>query len=1660
MTTSHRRIALLTGASISALGLAFPAHAAVVTNPAPPTQNAVTDDTLEICAIGDTCVYGVEAEDTGSVSATVNSNLTGEVQQYGVGTTAGIDLLAVNDGDATIHAVAVATGAGAQTANARVSTAISQTATGSGPVSLTIDNNGPLAIEALATATGDDASAIAYINTAIYQFGSSTGGDVSLAITNDSTLNVNIAAVANGVSVASASASGYGIYQDASAFAGGGDAAVAFTNNAAYAVAVTASANASQADAEASFSSGNWQFARADGGGNASVSLTNNSSIDIAVNAVANGTAGGASADAYVRGAVLQTVESFATGTGLGFSPGGNATASLANGTAGVINVAANATAVATGGGVAAASATVSSAINQIASADNGDATAIIVNDGSINISAIAAATGDVSAFALINGGIRQSAFASNPVATTGTTLSLAAVVTTTGPDAFITMTNNASIAMTASAAANDTGTGPATATAVVTSAIVQDASATAGNAGVNFANSGSITVAALANATAASGSAFAFASNHIDGAVVQQFANATAGSAGAVFSNSGTIAATASAVAAASGGFASAVASIGGGVLQSAVGSVATASAVNSGSITLNAVASASATTSASASAYAFGGLLQVVGGGSASAIASNSGTVALSASAVAAASGTANAIAQVASGVVNGAFSATTANLTLTNNGAVSLNAIASASGAGGAGTGGAASAFASASAATAVGQFAAFVSSVNATLSNAGTVSANASAVAIGNGTNVATGTTGTTLTGAAEASAFAYGMGQFVLFAGTANLIMNNDGVVNVSANATASGANQANATASATGLYQTIVASTGPSSLALTNSGQVSVAAHALATLATTGSASAFADANGYYGFVSGAADAAIVNAGTMSVNASATATSGTATALAAGLILEAADFVTGTGTLAAVNTGPVTGSIENSGTLNVGVFASGGTFTTLVGTGTTATTTTVALSSAVGTGIYVSSGINNLTITNSGSLNVDAVVANGGNAEAYGILVEGNGAVVAPAVTDVVTINNSGDLIVRESIDGGGSYRRGVAIDVTAAPNAAVINLLGGGNIYGNINIGADDVINVESGRTIFDGVVNDACLAENGGPGPVFNGLASSCGVGVVNVQNDGELFLADDPFRDDSMYDGPSYVFVNTFNVAADGTVVFQLPSLPTGGTQPIGSYPQIFADTVNLETGSTLLVAPNGLPADDYFFDNVIDGNVRNGQFSVCAFDGTYVDSALLGLECQYEDGNVDLAITRVLFDAVPGLNQNGTSVGAGLECIYDPTLTGGIQALLSDLFTFNAADYNVALNQLAGASYASYLQSFQSLGVHYNDLLDHATSCEIPALAGSSLECRTDTTHVWGQVDFQNRRVDGDSEIGRFDADRWSALMGVDFNVGPQAIIGASIGRVTNRLESNPFNDLVKAEGYQVGLYGVFDPGAFYFKGIGTYNRFDGDSRRRINFVPFGGTFAGTTNGDPDIVMWTLGAHMGYRMAMGQASVVTPYLNIDYVNAKLEGFTESGLEGADLTIRNSREKRTTGTLGVKYAADLGGIVPEANLAYRYQFGDRRSEFTACFVDDPACEFDIVSASEKRGSILAGLSIGGKAGPVDVRIGYEGLFNSDVRSHSGNFKIVLPFGGGAPLPPPPVMAPPPPPPPEPVVEAPAPVEAPPPPPPPPPAAGERGR
>ncbi len=222
----------------------------------------------------------------------------------------------------------------------------------------------------------------------------------------------------------------------------------------------------------------------------------------------------------------------------------------------------------------------------------------------------------------------------------------------------------------------------------------------------------------------------------------------------------------------------------------------------------------------------------------------------------------------------------------------------------------------------------------------------------------------------------------------------------------------------------------------------------------------------------------------------------------------------------------------------------------------------------------------------------------------------------------------------------------------------------------------------------------------------------------------------------------------------------------------------------------------------------------------------------------------------------------------------------------------------------------------------------------------------------------------------------------------------------------------------------ASGTVLGAYLGTDKGAgLYAKVLGSYGWYDMDADRDIAINGFGGTAIGSS----DLTQWTLGAHLGYRAMLGERAAVTPYVHLDHVATRMDGFSETGVAGASLTLADMDESRTYTTVGGRLAGDIGGVVAELDLGWRRLHGDDRTGFSAYLCDQSQCPFDVVSSAEERDSALLGLALGTKVGRADVQVAYQGLFDGARTSHAGNVRLRLPLGSA----PAPVIAPPPPPP-----------------------------
>ena len=195
---------------------------------------------------------------------------------------------------------------------------------------------------------------------------------------------------------------------------------------------------------------------------------------------------------------------------------------------------------------------------------------------------------------------------------------------------------------------------------------------------------------------------------------------------------------------------------------------------------------------------------------------------------------------------------------------------------------------------------------------------------------------------------------------------------------------------------ASGVRQTIFS--GAPSESFANSGMIDVRATAVVeredivpvSQAGLGIWSAVARAIGYKGFEFSHDEmsADIVNSGSIEVDATAVSPGlGIAAAVAQGIVLENAGstFTSQTdsgGTNIIVHANPISGTLTNSGTIDVAAIASGGLAVHTTSGGHIFFSMSHEANGAA-TGILISGGVNTMTVTNTGTIIVDAVVTHG-----------------------------------------------------------------------------------------------------------------------------------------------------------------------------------------------------------------------------------------------------------------------------------------------------------------------------------------------------------------------------------------------------------------------------------------------------------------------------------------------------------------------------------------------------------------------------------------------------------------------------------------------------------------------------------------------------
>jgi outer membrane autotransporter protein len=253
------------------------------------------------------------------------------------------------------------------------------------------------------------------------------------------------------------------------------------------------------------------------------------------------------------------------------------------------------------------------------------------------------------------------------------------------------------------------------------------------------------------------------------------------------------------------------------------------------------------------------------------------------------------------------------------------------------------------------------------------------------------------------------------------------------------------------------------------------------------------------------------------------------------------------------------------------------------------------------------------------------------------------------------------------------------------------------------------------------------------------------------------------------------------------------------------------------------------------------------------------------------------------------------------------------------------------------------------------------------------------------------------------INGDVDIGRqssvdtqtgFKATTHGVTAGVDYRFQGNSVLGAAVGylKTDTNLDSGAGNQ--NAKGYSFSVYGTYVPVPnAYIDGIVNFghNKYDGQRQAGAD------SFSNSTNGN----QWGLAVSAGYAFNNGPLAL-TPYGRVEYVDAKVDGFTENGPAGA-LTIGSQQIKGTSLTLGgqASYAISTswGVLIPNGRMEFQHLAQRSASNVSAQLVGvaSPSVEIPILGDDRNFGNFAVGFSAIFQRG-VSAFFNYQRLFGKN--------------------------------------------------------------
>jgi len=275
-------------------------------------------------------------------------------------------------------------------------------------------------------------------------------------------------------------------------------------------------------------------------------------------------------------------------------------------------------------------------------------------------------------------------------------------------------------------------------------------------------------------------------------------------------------------------------------------------------------------------------------------------------------------------------------------------------------------------------------------------------------------------------------------------------------------------------------------------------------------------------------------------------------------------------------------------------------------------------------------------------------------------------------------------------------------------------------------------------------------------------------------------------------------------------------------------------------------------------------------------------------------------------------------------------------------------------------------------------------------------------GVNIYCNPSDWRIWTSSAFTKADIGRSQNNVSGDVDSYSLAFGFDYTLDDKSLFGLGYAFSNYEVDFDTFNATQESDYHSLlAFYNYSNDRREYFNLFASYTKGDNEMERTVVI----GSDVYTGGGNADSTGYSLAARAGKDFMIGDNLSIGPLFQLQYAYNEVDGYTESGLGGVELSYDSEDVDALLGQLALRIAKytenkDWGRLAFRGKLGYEHDFFNDNRNIKTGFAGAPGSSFNtIVDKSSDTGYFVmgAGISAAVNYGLV-FALDYEGNIGRD--------------------------------------------------------------